>query len=133
MGFIVTRGFRNVFATGTGTAEINAGWGQPDDLIWAYSRQLKQIGERSRTQAAKLYVTENDMRHYSTPWRQFGNGEEFYDVGTPSLVEQAKKDRRWKTAARLPLAIPTVGIPGRKLAPCMAGRTLKDLTNICCI
>jgi hypothetical protein len=103
MGFIVTRGFRNVFATGTGTAEINAGWGQPDDLIWAYSRQLKQIGERSHTQAAKLYVTENDMRHYSTPWRQFGNGEEFYDVGTPSLVEQAKKDRRWKIAGQVTL------------------------------
>ncbi len=103
MGFIVTRGFRNVFDTGTGTAEIGAGWGQPDDLIWAYARQLKQIGEKAHTQAAKLYVTENDMRHYSTPWRQFGNGEEFYDVGTPSLVEQAKKDRRWKTANQVTL------------------------------
>ena len=67
----------------------------PDDLIWAYSRQLKQIGANARTQANRLYVTESDLRHYSTPWRAFPNGELFYDVGTPDLVQAMKKRPGW--------------------------------------
>lgn len=95
LGFIVTRGFRNVLETGTGTAEELGGWGQPDDLVWAYERGLKQLGPRTRTEAGRLYVSENDMRHYSSPWKQFYNGEEFFDVGAPLLVERMKSDRRW--------------------------------------
>lgn len=103
-GFIVTRGFRNVFTTGTGTAEIPPGWATPDDLIWAYAHQMKQLGPGSRTQANRLFVTENDMRHYSTPWRNFANGEYFYDVAPEALVQQMKRDRRWKEADRVILA-----------------------------
>jgi hypothetical protein len=95
MGFIVTRGFRNIFNTGTGTHEELGGWGQPDDLIWAYSRQLKQIGRNARTYASRLYLSESDMRHYSTPWRSFADGEYLYDVGAPKLVEQMKKLPNW--------------------------------------
>lgn len=98
MGFIVTRGFRNVLDVGTGTQEIPPGWGTPDDLIWAYSRQLKQLGVRARTQANRLYVTDSDLRHYSTPWRSFPNGEYFYDLAPTRLVERMKQDRRWKTS-----------------------------------
>lgn len=96
IGFIVTRGFRNVFETGTGTQEIVGGWGQPDDLVWAYSRNLKQLGARARTRAQTLYVSESDMRHYSTPWRDFCSGVYFWDEGAPSLVETARKHRNWK-------------------------------------
>jgi hypothetical protein len=95
IGFIVTRGFRSIFKTGTGTAEILAGWAQPDDLIWAYSRQLKQITQKARTQANRLYVTDDDMRHYSTPWKSFANGQFFYDVATPLLVERMKSQANW--------------------------------------
>jgi len=96
MGFIVSRGFRNVFETGTGTAEIPpASWATPDDLIWAYSHQMKQLGAVSRTQANRLYLTENDMRHYSTPWRDFPNGVPFYDIAPALLVERMKRDKRW--------------------------------------
>jgi hypothetical protein len=95
IGFIVTRGFRNIFNTGTGTAEILAGWAQPDDLIWGYSRQLKQVARKARTQANRLYVTDDDMRHYSTPWKSFANGEFFYDVATPLLVERMKAQANW--------------------------------------
>jgi hypothetical protein len=102
LGFIVTRGFRNVFDTGTGTAELTASWGTPDDLVWAYSRQMKQLGRNARTQANRLYVSESDMRHYSTPWRSFPDGEYFYDLAPPLLVERMKQDRRW---AASPVAI----------------------------
>lgn len=96
MGFIVTRGFRNCFDLGTGTQEIPPKvWGTPDDLVWAYSRQLKQTGRGARTMAGKLYVTEDDMRHYSTPWRFFNNGEYFYDVAAPSLLDRLKKHGNW--------------------------------------
>jgi hypothetical protein len=100
-GFIVTRGFRNVFDTGTGTSEIGEGWGQPDDLVWAYERGLKQLGPRTPTQAGRLYVSENDMKHYSTPWKPFCNGEEFFDLATPRLVAWAKKDWHWPKSQQL--------------------------------
>jgi hypothetical protein len=95
MGYIVTRGFRNVFLTGTGTQELYGSWEEPDDLIWAYSRQLKQLGKNARTQAGRLYVTESDMRHYSTPWRSFPNGALFYDVATPCIVDNMKRLPKW--------------------------------------
>ena len=103
IGFIVTRGFRNLFNTGVGTQEILEGWGQPDDLVWAYSRGLKQNGPETRMQANRLYVSDNDMRHYSTPWRSFYNGERFWDVALPLLVERAKEDRAWKSAKKVHL------------------------------
>lgn len=97
LGFIVTSGFRNVFDTGTGTREgEGAGWSQPDNLIWAYAHGMKQLGSRSRTLAGRLYVSESDMRHYSTPWRQFFDGEELWDLAAPRLVERMRQDRRWK-------------------------------------
>ncbi|MDE1163388.1 MAG: hypothetical protein PW792_15805 [Acidobacteriaceae bacterium] len=95
LGFIVTRGFRNVFNTGTGTAEIVSGWGQPDDLVWAYARQLKQIGQRARTASGRLYLSEDDMRHYSSPWKSFADGQFFFDVATPLLVEHMKAHPNW--------------------------------------
>ncbi len=103
MGFIVTRGFRNIFNIGVGTQEILEGWGQPDDLVWAYSRGLKQNAANTRMRADRLYVSDNDMRHYSTPWRSFYNGERFWDVALPLLVERAKEDRGWKDAGRVHL------------------------------
>jgi hypothetical protein len=99
MGFIVTRGFRNVFKIGTGTQEIPPGvWATPDDLVWGYEHGMKENGDRSPYLAAKLYVTENDMRHYSTQWRDFQNGEAFYDVGTPRLVQNFKTQAGWADA-----------------------------------
>ncbi|GGG62867.1 hypothetical protein [Edaphobacter dinghuensis] len=103
LGFIVTRGFRNVFNIGTGTAEIGPTWAQPDDLIWAYSRQLKQIHREARTQASKLYVTDDDMRHYATPWKSFSNGEFFYEIATPLLVERMEAQPNWSKCSEVTL------------------------------
>jgi len=103
LGFIVTRGFRNIFDTGTGTREDVGGWGNPDDLIWAYQRGLKQQSPRAGVQAGRLYVSDNDTRHYSSPWKPFYNGEEFFSVATPRLVERLKQDRRWNTAEQVVL------------------------------
>ncbi|MEI7732774.1 MAG: hypothetical protein WCO56_24595, partial [Verrucomicrobiota bacterium] len=102
LGFIVTRGFRNVLDNGPGTQEVGAGWGQPDDLVWAYSRQLKQLGKNAKTEAGRLYLSESDMRHYSTPWRSFPNGEYFYNLAPALIVKRMKEDRRWKDS---PVAI----------------------------
>jgi hypothetical protein len=98
VGLIVTRGFREFFDNAVGTAEIIEGWAQPDDLVWAYASGMKQLSSTARTRADRLYVSESDMRHYSTPWRQFGNGEEFYEVATPGLVERMKRDPKWKNS-----------------------------------
>lgn len=98
LGFIVTKGFRNVFDLGTGTKKPLSNWSSPDDLIWAYSRQLKQIGRNATTEASRLYVTESDMRHYSTPWRAFANGELFYDVAAPLIVARMRQDRTWSNS-----------------------------------
>ncbi len=98
IGVIVTRGFREFFESAVGTNELGDGWGQPDDLVWAYARGLKQLGTNARARADRLYVSESDMRHYSTPWRQFANGEEFFTVGAPGLVARMQRDARWKGA-----------------------------------
>ncbi|MBY0360171.1 MAG: hypothetical protein K2W82_19370 [Candidatus Obscuribacterales bacterium] len=98
LGFIVTQGFRNVFDLGTGTQEKVGGWSTPDDLIWAYSRQMKQIRPAAKTEANRLYLTESDMRHYSTPWRAFGNGELFYDIAAPLLLRKVRQDRKWNNS-----------------------------------
>ena len=103
IGFIVTGGFRNVFTIGTGTSEIGPTWAQPDDLIWAYSRQLKQIHREARTEANRLYVTDDDMRHYATPWKSFSNGEYFYDAATPLLVERMEEQPNWPKSAEVSL------------------------------
>jgi hypothetical protein len=102
IGQLVTHGFRSCFALGTGTSEINVAWGSPDDLIWAYSRQLKQEGRNAKTEANRLYVTAGDMRHYCTPWAVFSNGQDFYEAATPGLVATMSKQRNWATS---PVAI----------------------------
>ena len=95
---LVTHGFRNCFALGTGTSEINIPWGSPDDLIWAYSRQLKQESHNATTQANRLYVTASDLRHYCTPWAVFPNGDDFYAVAAAGLVRQMSKQKNWATS-----------------------------------
>jgi hypothetical protein len=99
LGFIVTQGFRNCFPLGTGTAERVAAWASPDDLIFAYSRQMKEVGPDARTLAARLYVTEGDLRHYAQPWRTFGNGVELFAEAAPGIVEQMSTRPQWTTSS----------------------------------
>ncbi|MDR1284443.1 MAG: hypothetical protein LBK99_27070 [Opitutaceae bacterium] len=101
ISFIVTRGFRSVFDTGTGTHETPGSWSSPDDLVWAYARKLKQTGARTRAPAGALYVNDTDFRHYCNPWISFPNGENFYEVAIPHLLARAKADRRWAEADRV--------------------------------
>jgi hypothetical protein len=95
LGFIVTQGYRVCFPLGTGTAEHPPGWATPDDLVWAYSRQMKEVSRTARTEAGRLYVTEGDMRHYAAPWRTFLNGVPLFDEATPNLVEAMSKQPHW--------------------------------------
>jgi hypothetical protein len=95
LGFIVTQGYRICFPLGTGTTEHPPGWATPDDLVWAYSRQMKEVGRRARTQAVRLFVTEGDMRHYASPWRTFLSGVPLFDEATPNLVDAMSKRPHW--------------------------------------
>ena len=73
-------------------------WESPDDLVWAYSRQLKQISEKLPPGAARLYVSESDMRHYITPWCSFPNGALFMPEAAPAIVANLKATPRWSTS-----------------------------------
>ena len=95
LGFIVTRGFRNAFDLGTGTQETPGAWDEPDDLVWAYSRQLKQTSPNNRTFASRLYVSEHGLSPYANPWTLFPNGEAFFDVAMPRFVERMRADPKW--------------------------------------
>lgn len=95
MGFIVTRGFRNASDLGTGTQESHSSWEEPDDLIWAYSHRAKQTASDVRTMANRLYVTDSDMRHYSTPWDLWPDGETYYASVVPNFVAKMSKMRNW--------------------------------------
>ena len=93
MGFIVTRGFRNAFSVGTGTQQQPGGWGNPDDLVWAYSHLMKQISSFARTDAGRLFVNNTGFRHYCSPWQCFPNGQPFFDLAAPLFVKHL--ETRW--------------------------------------
>jgi len=97
-GMNVTRGFQQFIPLNTGTTEPFSGWGHPDDLIWAYSRQFKEIRPNAHTAANRLYATETNMQHYSIPWREFDNGELFFITCAPGLVQHMKAQGGWNTA-----------------------------------
>jgi len=95
LGFVVTRGFRNAFTIGTGTRETHGAWDTPDDLIWAYERQLKQMGAETRSTARQFFVSECDFKHYCAPWSVFPNGQVFFYIPAPSFVAAERKDPKW--------------------------------------
>jgi len=101
LNFIVTSGFRNGFDTAVGTREWKGNWEQPDDLVWAYSRLLKQTTANNPTRADWLYLTTSNLAHYSTPWTFFPNGENVFDVMTPVFIERMKKQRGWDDAKKV--------------------------------
>ena len=103
LNFIVTRGFRNADKIGTGTQQNVGNWEEPDDLVWAYSHDLKQIGAKAKTSAARLYVSDSDLRHYSTPWTNYPDGEYYFEVAAPGLVEAAKQTRQWSNSDTITL------------------------------
>ena len=101
--FVTTRGFTNLFPLGTGTREGQSPWENPDDLIWAYEHKVKQTNDVPRSWASWMYLTESDMRHYSTPWTLLPNGESVLAAGTPNIVEGMKKQGNWSSSANVNL------------------------------
>jgi len=96
LDFVTTRGFKNADKFGTGTQEATDAWGQPDDMVWAYSRNLKQIGTNGRATARQFYVSDTGFnQHAANPWTNYLDGEDYFDVATPRLVEAMKQSARW--------------------------------------
>ncbi|MDR2849783.1 MAG: hypothetical protein LBW77_04470 [Verrucomicrobiota bacterium] len=99
-GFIVSRGFRTALPFAAGNDTPPSAWGSPDDLIWAYAYGFKEEGGRETKRApGLLFVSNDDFRHYITPWRPFANGEEFYKIARPFLLDSFKKHPRWAKAS----------------------------------
>ena len=94
MGFIVTRGFRNADRIGTGTRENVSSWEEPDDQVWAYSHDLKQIGAGVKTSAARFFLSDSNLAHYSTPWTNYPNGEYYFDIAAQGLVDGLKGSKK---------------------------------------
>ncbi|MDE1178844.1 MAG: hypothetical protein PW789_19895 [Edaphobacter sp.] len=117
-GLLVSRGFTLFFPLATGTSEPGGGWGHSDDLIWAYSRQFKAIPPKAKTAANRLYATETDMRHYTNPWHEFGNGEPFFQTAIPSLIQQLKTQPRWAAAPTVVLTFADGWGIGPELSNC---------------
>jgi hypothetical protein len=90
LAFTVTGGFRNASDIGTGTQELGGGWEQPDDLVWAYSRGLKQVNAGRAMPANSLFVLNDTIGHYGNPWTSFRNGQMFFAVAAPHFVELLK-------------------------------------------
>ena len=98
VGLNVSRGFREFYHLGTGTAEPATGWSSSDDLIWSYSRLMKEIPAKSLNGAERLYLSDSDMRHYINPWCSFPSGELFMPDAAPRIVENLKLTPRWSTS-----------------------------------
>ncbi len=93
--FIVTRGFRNADKIGTGTQEISSGWSQPDDMVWAYSRNLEQIGSRASTEAGRFYLSDASIDRFANPWTSYLDGESYFGAAAPRLVKAVKESKKW--------------------------------------
>ncbi len=114
---VVTNGFTMFFPLATGTSEQWGGWGHPDDLVWAYSRQMKEI-RNFRPAANRLYATESDMRHYSTPWREFPNGDLFFPSAISGLVDHLRTLSGWKAAPVVQVTFADRWVVGPDLNSC---------------
>lgn len=95
LNFNTTAGFRNAGDVGTGSGEIKPGWDTPDDLVWAYSHQLKQIPANARMQASRLYVSSDALKPYANPWTNFSNGDVYWDVARPALLARCQQLLGW--------------------------------------
>jgi hypothetical protein len=98
-GFLTTKGLRNLFTLDAGTRDATSPWETPDDLVFAYSRQLKQIDSSSRSWSDWLYLTNSDLRHYTTPWTIFPNGSSVFAEGNVNLVSMVKRHPHYATSA----------------------------------
>ena len=99
IGMIVSKGFRVVMPFGAGSADLPPGWGNPDDLIWAYAFGFKENGRVLKDRlVGQAFASDDDIRHYITPWRPFTNGEEFFAAVQPYVLEKLKKHPNWKSA-----------------------------------
>jgi hypothetical protein len=114
----VTNGFTRFNLLGTGTTEPWNGWAHPDDLVWAYERQLKEVLPNAHTTISRLYATETDMRHYSMPWREFGNGEMFFPAALPGLIANLQQQRGWAKAPVVRLTFGDRWVVGPDLNTC---------------
>ena len=104
LGFLVTGGYRQVRnLEGTGTQDGAGGWSTPDDLVWAYARDLKDISASARTAANRLFSTTGNLRHYANPWRSFLNGEDAWQTFVPGIIAQAKTLPTWPGSTVLQL------------------------------
>ncbi|MDR1305162.1 MAG: hypothetical protein LBK76_08075, partial [Verrucomicrobiales bacterium] len=99
-GFIVSRGFRVAIPYDTGGLhDQDKGWGNPDDLIWCFAYGFKEVkGVNPHRLAGQLFVSDDDYRHYTTPWRDFANGVDFYAVALPHILASYQKLPAWKNA-----------------------------------
>ncbi len=95
---IVTRGFRTFFDLATGSRDTAGSWSSPEDLIFAYSRGLKQTGTRAHTHAGLLYLSEHDFRHYATAWSNLPSGDGFFTAGLANLSARIRNTDSWKRA-----------------------------------
>ena len=100
LGFSIATGFRTVFDLDTGARDAGGSGGRTpaDTLLWAYEHNLKQLGAGARTEVGRLYSSEGNTTYMTTPWRSFPDGEPFYEVATPLLVERMKKGANWQTS-----------------------------------
>jgi hypothetical protein len=100
LGFSIASGFRSAIDLDTGAKDAGGGGGRPpvDTLLWAYEHNMKQLGSGANTEVGRLYSSEGNTTYVTTPWRAFSNGESFYDVVTPILVEKMKEEPTWKTS-----------------------------------
>ena len=86
--YYAAKGVRQSFPIGTGTREIlrnPPSVAQPDDQVWCYARHLQDGGEHS---ARRAFAGNQGMDFAPRGWMEFNNGEPFFDLSVPHLVER---------------------------------------------
>lgn len=97
----VTRGFRHWVPDGAGTRDAPGAWGSPEDIVFGYSRRLKQASPNAAPDAAKLFLSEHAFTHYCNPWGVYPDGERFFAAHADDLVSRLKRRGDWAAAANI--------------------------------
>lgn len=105
LGFWQTSGMMHAFDVGTGTSEQFGGYATlPDSQIWAYSHKMMEIDSKQDIKPDRMYASENVFIFASNPWIDFPNGQFFYDVAAPGILESAKELKGWENADQMILS-----------------------------
>ncbi|MBX9685906.1 MAG: hypothetical protein K2X27_04335 [Candidatus Obscuribacterales bacterium] len=102
LGLFCEPGFSEFLNFGIGTKEDTKGWVGADNGIWAATHGFMEEGRTRLDLPERMFSTATPFSHYSTPWRDFHNGQYFWQWAGTRLLNDCQAGR-FKTGSKIHL------------------------------